>query len=97
MLFAVRITDLPGMGATRRSVRDAHIAYLSAHAAMLVLAGPVMDGEGNSTGSVRVVEAVDRAAVEKLCAEDPFAIAGCFAKVEIDPYRIVFRDGRLAE
>lgn len=97
MLFAIRITDKPGMGATRRAVREAHIAYLSRHAAMLVLAGPIMDAEGNSIGSVRVVEAEDRAAVERLCNEDPFALAGCFASVEIDPYRIVFRDGRLVE
>ena len=97
MLFAIRITDKPGMGATRRAVRDAHIAYLSAHAPMLVLAGPVMDDAGNSIGSVRLVEAEDRAAAERLCAEDPFALAGCFARVEIDPYRVVFRDGRLVE
>jgi len=97
MLFAIRITDKPGMGATRRAVREAHIAYLERHAAMLVLAGPVMDGEGNSIGSVRVVEAEDRADAERLCAEDPFALAGCFADIAIDPYRIVFRDGRLVE
>ncbi|MES2711108.1 MAG: YciI family protein [Pseudomonadota bacterium] len=97
MLFAIRITDKPSMGATRRSVRDAHIAYLSEHAEMLVLAGPIMDAEGNSIGSVRLVEAPDLAAAERLCAEDPFALAGCFAQVAIDPYRIVFRDGRLVE
>lgn len=97
MLFAIRITDKPGMGATRRAVREAHIAYLADHAAMLVLAGPVMDGAGNSIGSVRIVEAPDREAAERLCAADPFALAGCFATVAIDPYRIVFRDGRLME
>lgn len=97
MLFAIRITDKPGMGATRRSVREAHIAYLERHAAMLVLAGPVMDGEGNSIGSVRIVEAPGLEAAERLCAEDPFALAGCFGSVAIDPYRIVFKDGRLVE
>jgi hypothetical protein len=97
MLFAVTILDKPGMAATRRSVRADHIAYLEANKAMLVLAGPVMDAEGGSIGSVRIIEAADRAAVETLTAEDPFAKAGCFGSVAIHPYRIVFKDGQLAE
>jgi hypothetical protein len=97
MLFAVTIEERPGMGATRRAVREAHIAWLERHRAMLVLAGPIMDADGNSIGSVRVVEAPDRAAVEALTAGDPLAEAGCFARVSINPYRVVFKDGALAE
>ncbi len=97
MLFAVTILDKPDMAATRRQVRDAHIAYLQAHKAMLVLAGPVMNGEGGSIGSVRISEAPDRAAVERLTAGDPFARAGCFASVDIRPDRIAFKDGALVE
>ncbi|HYF09797.1 MAG TPA: YciI family protein [Acetobacteraceae bacterium] len=97
MLFAVTILDKPGMAERRRSVRAAHLAYLERHAAMLVLAGPVMDEAGGSIGSVRIVEAPDRAAVERLTEADPFAETGCFASVDIRPYRIVFRDGRLVE
>lgn len=97
MLFAVTIEDKPGMGATRRAVRAAHIDWLEKHREMLVLAGPIMDGEGNSIGSVRVVEAPDRAAVEALTEGDPFAKAGCFGRVSINPYRIVFKDGAKAE
>ena len=97
MPFAVTILDKPDMAATRRAVRDAHIVYLQAHKAMLVLAGPVMDADGGSVGSVRIIEAPDRVAVEVLTAGDPFAQAGCFASVDIRPYRIVFRDGALVE
>jgi uncharacterized protein YciI len=97
MLFAVTIEDKPGMAATRRAVRAAHLAWLERHRAMLVLAGPIMDGEGNSIGSVRVVDAPDRAAVQALTDGDPFATAGCFARVAINPYRIVYKDGVLAE
>jgi uncharacterized protein YciI len=97
MLFAVTIDDKPGMAATRRAVRAAHLAWLERHREMLVIAGPVMDAGGNSIGSVRVVEAPDRAAVEALTEGDPFAQAGCFARVEIRPYRIVYKDGVLAE
>lgn len=97
MLFAITILDKPGMAATRRAVRDAHIAYLEANKAMLVLAGPVMDEAGGSVGSVRIVEAPDLDAVRALTGGDPFATAGCFASVDIRPYRIVFKDGRLVE
>jgi len=91
MLFAVTIEDRPGLAATRRAVRAKHVAWLDQHRAMLVIAGPIMDGEGNSTGSVRVIEAPDRAAVEALTEGDPFA------RVSINPYRIVFKDGAKAE
>ncbi|HEY4253459.1 MAG TPA: YciI family protein [Roseomonas sp.] len=97
MLFAIRILDRPGMAETRRTVRAAHIAYLQDHAAALVLAGPVMDVEGGSIGSVRIVDVADRAAAERMVAEDPFAKASCFGEIRIDPYRIVFKDGKLAE
>jgi uncharacterized protein YciI len=97
MLFAVTIEDKPGMAATRRAVRAAHLDWLERHRDMLVLAGPIMDGAGNSIGSVRVVEAPDQAAVQALTDGDPFATAGCFARVAINPYRIVYKDGALAE
>ena len=44
---------------------------------------------------LRVVEAPDRAAVDALTDGDPFAKAGCFARVAINPYRIVYKDGVL--
>jgi hypothetical protein len=97
MLFAVTIEDRPGMAATRRATRAAHLAWLEKHREMLVLAGPIMDAEGNSIGSVRVVEAPDLAAVQALTDGDPFATAGCFGRVSINPYRIVYKDGALAE
>ena len=97
MLFAVTIEDKPGMGTTRRAVRAAHLDWLERHRAMLIIAGPIMDAEGLSIGSVRVIEAPDRAAVDALTEGDPFARAGCFARVSINPYRIVFKDGALAE
>ena len=63
----------------------------------LVIAGPIMDAQGQSIGSVRVIEAPDHAAVDALTEGDPFAKAGCFARVSINPYRIVYKDGALAE
>jgi hypothetical protein len=97
MLFAVTIEDRPGMAAVRRAVRADHLAWLERHREMLVIAGPIMDAEGNSIGSVRVIDAPDRAAVDALTEGDPFARAGCFARVSVHPYRVVYRDGALAE
>ncbi len=97
MLFAVTIEDRPGMTETRRATRPDHLAWLEKHRAMLILAGPVMDAQGGSIGSVRIIEAPDRAAVEALTQGDPFARAGCFARVDIRPYRIVYKDGAHVE
>ena len=44
-----------------------------------------------------MVEAPDQAAVQALTDGDPFATAGCFARVAINPYRIAYKDGALAE
>jgi hypothetical protein len=40
-------------------------------------------------GSLLVVEAADRAAIEAFCAADPYALAGLFAEVRQTPWRQV--------
>ena len=93
MHFTIRCTDKPASLALRLATRPDHLAYLQRNLAKLVLVGPVLDEEGRPKGSFYVVEVADRAEAERLAAEDPSARAGLFARVEIDPVRVVFKDG----
>lgn len=94
MLFAITCLDKPGSLDKRLATRPAHLAWLESHQANLVLVGPVLDGQGNPCGSLLVVEAPDQAAAEAFAAADPYAAAGLFGRVEIRPFRMVFRDGQ---
>ena len=80
--------DKPGALDLRVATRPAHRAFLDAHAAMIVLGGPILDEAGDMAGSLMILEAEDRAAVERFAAEDPYAKAGLFVSVEVRPWRL---------
>lgn len=96
MLFAIYALDKPGAAALRAETRPAHLAYLDGMVAQMVLAGPLLDAQGQAVGSLLVVDAESQSAVEDLAAADPYAQAGLFGSVTIRPYRAVYKDGTRA-
>jgi len=89
MLFAVTCLDKPDSLALRLANRDAHLAY--AKQQPLVIGGPLLSGDGQTMiGSLLVVDAPDRAALDVILAADPYAKAGLFQSVSIRPYKKVF-------
>jgi len=91
MLFCIRCIDRSDAPGLRQQVRPQHLDYLKSLGTGLVLAGPLLAADGATpTGSLLVVEAPDQVGAEQLAAADPYAIAGLFAEVAIQPYRIVF-------
>lgn len=91
MLFAVWARDRPGMLAERKRVREAHRARLRApspHAVQVLLAGPLEGGEDNAmSGTLLVVQADSLDAVRRFVDDDPYAHAGVYADVDIQPWR----------
>jgi len=85
MLFAFICTDKPGKSQLRADTRPDHLAHLQSlnEAKKLAFAGPFVDAEGKSNGSMVVVEAPDMEAARVLADADPYAKAGLFEKVEI--------------
>lgn len=71
----------------RLSNRPAHVEWLKS--SPIPVAGPILDGNGNPSGSMVICEAQDQAAAEALFANDPYAIAGLFASTEIRPWKWV--------
>jgi uncharacterized protein len=93
MLFAIICQDRPGALETRLAARPQHLDHLERNKSSLVTVGPMLDGAGNPCGSLLVIEAADEAAARAFADADPYAAAGVFARVEVRPFRLVFKDG----
>ena len=92
MLFALICTDKPNSVDLRMSVRPDHLAYLESLGSALKAAGPFTDDEGKPTGSLVIIEAVDKAAAKAMAANDPYAKAGLFAGVDIRPWKWLIKN-----
>lgn len=86
--------DADGAGPARAAARPAHLARLQALAesGRLKLAGPLprLDGvppaEGGVSGSLIVAAFDDLAAAQAWAAADPYADAGVYARVDVQPF-----------
>ena len=87
MLFAIHALDRAGALPTRLANYDAHKAFLadtSRFAVKIVRSGPLVSDDGETMiGSLFLLEAPGRAAVEAFNRADPFAAAGIWEKVTI--------------
>ncbi|WP_430420386.1 YciI family protein [Methylibium petroleiphilum] len=90
MLFALHMIDKPASLELRQRLRPAHRAHLDLIADRLAIAGPLLDEGGAMAGSLIVAEFADRAAVEDWLANEPFTVAGLYARVDIRPFRNVY-------
>ena len=90
MLFVIYCKDKPASGDLRLATREAHLAYVDSADLEIRIAGPLCDDADTMVGSMFVVDAVDRDAVESFSAADPYREAGLFEHVEIHKFRQVF-------
>jgi uncharacterized protein YciI len=87
MLFALICTDKPDHLDLRMKNRPDHVAYLKSLGDQLKAAGPFLDDAGDMRGGMVVVDCESRAAAEAIAANDPYALAGLFAGVDIRPWK----------
>lgn len=94
MLFAVICADKPNHLSLRMETRPPHLEWLNGlnAAGTLKIAGPFLDAEGKLCGSMLLIKADDIEAAKAIAAQDPYAKAGLFEKVEIKPYNWVFNN-----
>ncbi|WP_439111037.1 YciI family protein [Lentibacter sp.] len=88
MLLALICTDKTGALETRKENRDAHLAYI-ADTGVVAMAGPLLDTAGEMAGSLLILDVEDAAAAESWAANDPYAKAGLFSDVRIQPWKKV--------
>lgn len=88
-LFLLSCRDKPHTTELRQAIRPAHLAYIQAHEAQIILAGPMLDEHQTPLGSLIVLECPDRGAADAFAAADPYTTAGLFSHVEITHFRKV--------
>jgi len=83
--FCVHATDKPNRGEDRLRLRPHHRARLRQHDHPVVvrIGGPLLNDSGDMMGTMLVIEAADRAAVETYLAGDPYMIEELFETVTI--------------
>ncbi len=92
MQYLILADDNPGSGALRRETRPAHLQYLQGllDQGRLLLAGPRLltdapDPSAGVIGSIIVAEFDSLEAAHAWAEQDPYARAGLFAAVRIEP------------
>lgn len=85
--FLLICRDRPDALALRMSVRAAHLDWVKDEMALIRAAGPMLDEAGDMRGSMFLMQAPDKAAVEAFAAADPYGKAGLFESVEICGWR----------
>ena len=94
MIFAVLCKDKPDHIHIRLENRPRHLEWLDGlnEKGTLKIAGPFLDAQEKPCGSLLLIEAADQAAAEAVAAEDPYAHAGLFEKVEVKPYKWLYNN-----
>ncbi|MBE1286069.1 MAG: YciI family protein [Rhodobacteraceae bacterium] len=82
MLIALMARDKPGALQTRLDNRAAHVDYLKS-TGVVSQAGPFLDDNGDMVGSLVILDVEDMAAAQAWAANDPYAKAGLFEKVDL--------------
>jgi uncharacterized protein YciI len=90
MLFVVHALDKKDILPTRAKHYRAHRIHLDKseeHAVDVVTAGTLVADDGETpVGSIFVVDANDRAAVDAFTRSDPYHLYGVWARVEVHRY-----------
>lgn len=90
MLFIIHALDKPDHLPVRFAHYEAHKAFLadtSAFGVKIVMSGPQVADDGSTMiGSFFLLEAPDRASVERFNAADPFKQAGIWQTISITAF-----------
>ncbi|MGF1563622.1 MAG: YciI family protein [Geminicoccaceae bacterium] len=89
MLFILTCHDKPNALDLRMATREKHLAYISTHADVVRLAGPLLAEDGGMVGSHFIIEVSDRAEAERFSADDPYTQAGLFERIELMSFRAI--------
>jgi uncharacterized protein YciI len=98
MWYAIIGRDVPNSLDKRMTTRPAHVARLQdlQNQGRLLLAGPfpavdaIDPGEAGFTGSLIVAEFSSLPAAQEWAKADPYATAGVYAEVHVQPFRKTF-------
>jgi uncharacterized protein YciI len=86
--FVIYALDKLDGEAARLEQRAAHRARLRDHdhPVSVQVGGPLLDTDGRMIGSLLIVEATSKAAVEAFVAGDPYQLADVYGSVRVHPF-----------
>lgn len=86
--FCVHALDHADRLEDRLRLRESHRARLRRHdhPVTVRIGGPLLDEAGRMIGSLLVIEAADREAVEAYLAHDPYVFGGLYREVAIHAF-----------
>lgn len=87
MLYVIHCFDKKDSLQIRQDNRPDHVAFLKSFGDKLFVAGPTLDADENMNGSVVIMDLESLAEAEAFGANDPYAKAGLFEKVTIQPWK----------
>jgi uncharacterized protein YciI len=88
MKFAIICADKAGALQIRLDTRTEHLAYLE-QTGVVEQAGPFLNEAGDMCGSLVIIEVADLAAAQAWADSDPYAKAGLFENVSVQPWKRV--------
>ncbi len=84
MLYVIFCIDRTGAEEKRRQAIPGHVEYLAGNPIKVVMSGPLVSDDGAKTiGSLFLVDAKDRAEIERFQRADPLYNAGVWETVEV--------------
>ena len=84
MLFVIYCLDRPGAAQKRAANMQAHQDYIATGPIKVLLSGPLTTDDGRGViGSFFMVDAADRARVQKFQHNDPLFKSGIWASIEV--------------
>ena len=89
MLYIIHCFDKQDSLQVRMDNRPAHVEYLKSFGDKLQAAGPTLDAAENMDGSLVILELDSLAEAQTFAAGDPYAKAGLFESVSIQPWKKV--------
>jgi uncharacterized protein YciI len=92
MLYALVADDKPDGLKDRLANRPEHLKYLESLGDRLILAGPFLDQNGDSNGTIAIIEAANQGEAEKLFKQDPFIVKGVFGAYQVRPFKITINN-----
>lgn len=93
-LFAIHCIDKPGALDVRMANRPAHLEWAGQSSDRIAMAGPLFADDGETfAGSLFIIQFNTLDEARAWAAEDPYAKAGLFERVDIRPCRWLLGDG----
>ncbi|OLL31425.1 hypothetical protein BTH42_10770 [Burkholderia sp. SRS-W-2-2016] len=93
MPYIIETFDKPGHADVRIRERDAHLAFLEQHKALLLACGAKLNDDGSGAGGgMYVIDVETREEAERFIAADPFSAVGLFERVTITRWRKAYFD-----